>query len=228
MSYLSEFISANSSKKEDESTWTVYEYLTNRSNTRRRRERQLRQFYLQFESGPSNTTDPYSTIYSDLQIDLGQQSSSENKINFNREDYLRSKITPEFLNLLKDEDFEFGYKTRSEMLIVEQLNTNALATRNWLNEIFLKHFHDESIVIGILRIIGRFDQEIIFPQGQTIALAALSHESDEIKELGIRAFEKWGTVESLNILKKVKSDSKWLQDYIDQVTSDLEAEICHT
>jgi hypothetical protein len=227
MSDLSEFLSTYSSKKEEESTLSVYEYLTNRSTTRKRRARQLSPFRLLIESAPSNTTDPYPSIFSDLQIDMGQLSSSENKVNFNREDYLRTKITAEFLNLLKDEDFEFGYKTRSEMLIVEQLNINALATRNWLNEIFLKYFHDESVVIGILRIIGRFEQEIIFPQGQTIALAALSHESDEIKELGIRAFEKWGTLESLNILKKVKSDSKWLQEYIDQVTFDLEAELCH-
>ena len=128
---------------------------------------------------------------------------------------------------MKEEDFEFGYSTRSEEILNEQLKVNALATRNWLNEIFIKNFYaDESIIIGIVRIIGRFSPEVIFPQGQTIALASLSHSNDEIKELGIRAFEQWGPIKSLNILKSLNVESTWLKEYVQDVISDFEEQLC--
>lgn len=152
-------------------------------------------------------------------------SSSENLINQRRDDHLKKYVTPRLISLLKDEDFEFGYISRSEELIREQLNINSLATRNWINEIFISNFDNEIILMGILRIIGRFDESLIFPQGQTIALAALSHKSDEIKELGVRAFEKWNSIESLAILKKLNFDKVWLQDYVTEVIHDIEEEI---
>lgn len=174
------------------------------------------------ESNVSN----YSFFYEALTPTIDTTSSSENQINGKREKYLRKNITPKFLSLIKEEDFEFGFISRSEELIKEQLQINALATRNWLNEIFVNNFDNEVILIGLIRIISRFDESLIFPQGQTIALAALSHFNDEIKELGIRAFEKWSSVESLNILKKLNLKSVWLQEYVDDVINDLEEELC--
>lgn len=78
----------------------------------------------------------------------------------------------------------------------------------------------------MLRIIGRFDEEIIFPQGKTMALAALSHKNDEVKELGVRAFENWNSLNSLEVLKNISFDSNWLQDYLNQVIKDLKSELC--
>lgn len=152
-------------------------------------------------------------------------SSSENLINQKRDEHLKKHITPKLISLLKDEDFEFGYISRSEELIREQLNVNALATRNWINEIFISNFDDEIILMGILRIIGRFHESQIFPQGQTIALAAFSHKNDEIKELGVRAFEKWNSIESLTILRKLNFATAWLQHYVKEVIKDIEEEV---
>lgn len=173
----------------------------------------------------SNVTD-FNFIYEVLIPTIDTTSSSENKINRNREEYLRKHITPKFLSLIKEEDFEFGFISRSEELISSQLQINALAARNWLNEIFINHFDNEVVLIGLLRIIGRFDESLIFPQGQTIALAALSHSNDEIKELGVRAFEKWCSAESLSILKKLNLNSVWLQEYVNDVINDLEEQLC--
>lgn len=162
----------------------------------------------------------------DFQI-LDDNDSTENKINSLRSRILDKRFTNEFLSILRDEDFEFGFISRSEELLSEQLRINALATRNWLNELFIKYFSDEVIIIGILRIIGRFEPTQIFPQGQTIALAALNHLNDEIKELGIRAFEKWCNHESLEILKTIQIETPWLKEYIENVIKDFEEQLCH-
>lgn len=174
-----------------------------------------------------NETD-FDSLFNEIDLlDDTEEDSTENRLNKARSSTLDKKYSRGFISLLKEEDFEFGYTTRSEKILNEQLAINALATRNWLNEIFIKNFHDHSIIIGILRIIGRFEPSAIFPQGQTIALAALSHTNDEIKELGIRAFEKWCSVESLEILKSLSFDSPWLKEYLEDVISDFEEQLCH-
>lgn len=174
-----------------------------------------------------NTDSFFDSFLSNILPSSEQDSSTENKINEARTRKLDYQLTQEFISLLREEDFEFGFKTRSEHLISEQLQINALATRNWLNEIFLNYYSDEIIIIGILRIIGRFDPIQIFPQGQTIALAALTHKNDEIKELGIRAFEHWCSIESLNILKKLDLEKEWLKEYVNEVITDFEEQLCH-
>ncbi len=153
-------------------------------------------------------------------------SSTENKMNLRREDIMRETITPKFLNYIYEEDFEFGYICQSELLLREQFEINTLATRNWLNGIFIKNYNNSRILNGILRVLGRFEESIIFPQGNTMATAVLSHKDPEIVELGIRAFEEWGSIESLNVLKTVNVEPEWLKQYLNQVISDLEEELC--
>lgn len=174
-----------------------------------------------------NDETEFDTLFNGIEIltDI-EEDSTENKLNKARSSNLDKNYTRQFIKLLKEEEFEFGYSTRSEEILNEQLKINALATRNWLNEIFIQNFQDQSIIIGILRIIGRFEPSVIFPQGQTIALAVLSHSNDEIKELGIRAFEKWCSIESLEILKSLNIESPWLKEYIKEVISDFEEQLC--
>ncbi len=174
----------------------------------------------------SDETD-LDNIFDDVVLDdKHSYDSTENTLNKVRSKLLNKAYTRQFIKIICEEDFEFGYISRSEEIVRDQLKVNELATRNWLNEIFIQHFADEKIAIGVLRIIGRFEPSEIFPQGQTIALAALIHKSDEIKELGVRAFEKWCSYESYEILKSVQVESKWLSDYIDAVIEDFEDQLC--
>jgi len=150
--------------------------------------------------------------------------SFENLVNAHRDEELKGKITDEFLVSLRKEEIEFGVASRTEIIVERQLKLNAMATRNWLNDLFVTHFNDTKILGGILHIISRFDELEMHPQGQTMALAAFNHSSDEIKELGVRAFEHWGSKNSLRILQDVSVETKWLQDYINQVVEDLSIE----
>ncbi|MBC8185471.1 hypothetical protein H8E88_30650 [candidate division KSB1 bacterium] len=172
----------------------------------------------------SKKLDDYLNIYFDFSV-LHKTISDENRINNERESFLRKKVTNQLIETIFDESFEFGLKSKSESIIEKQLNINALATRNWLNDIFIDFFDDEKIIIGILRIIGRFEENLIFPQGQTMALAALNHKNPEIKELGIRAFENWGTFNSIKVLENIELDIDWLCEYKKQVVEDIKEEL---
>ncbi|PFD55831.1 hypothetical protein [Bacillus thuringiensis] len=135
------------------------------------------------------------------------------------------KLNKSFLNMIRNDTFESGYSSSSEEFVKSVLKINPIQTKEELNSIFLKNFHDEKILIGILHIISHIEYEDIFPQGQTIALAALSHRDIEVREYAIRSFENWGNGASLPILKNVAFSEKWLQDYVDEVISDLEEEL---
>lgn len=220
---LSNFSSSSKVKKRKDSNWSenFFNELDSSSNK------------TDFENIETNddfeieeNDSSFDKFWAEILASEENSTSTENKINELRIRKIDEHLTQEFIYLLRDEDFEFGYKTRSEELIAEQLNINALATRNWLNKIFLNYYSDEIIIIGILRIIGRFDPVQIFPQGQTIALAALTHQNDEIKELGIRAFEQWCSLESLNILKKLDVKKAWLKEYVMEVINDFEEQLC--
>jgi hypothetical protein len=131
--------------------------------------------------------------------------------------------------LIMDSDFEYGIESQVDVFIREHMARNMLATRSWLNELFLEHFGHPTILIGILRAISRLSHYEIWPEGQTMALAALSHANVEVRECGIRALENWGNLESLtalqNLLRNVHVSPAWLKDYLERVIRDLEKEL---
>jgi hypothetical protein len=182
-------------------------------------------FELTEQGDDSILTNNVIPIY--VNINNTNYTVSENEINEQRLQYLKTKISPLFISLVKNEDFEFGQKSESIKLVENELEINKIATACWLNDLYLQYFlSDEKVLIGILRVIEYFDEGTLYPNAPTIALACLSHRSDEIKEIGVRIFENWGTLKSYETLKGVKTDTKWLQSYINQVIKDIETELC--
>ncbi len=143
---------------------------------------------------------------------IDQKSIEENKKYF----------TDSLLQLIREEIFEFGMENAADIYVQEHLRDNPFLTKEWLNSIFLEYFADIGVVTSLLRIIAHLDYTDIKPTGPTMALAALTHKNAEVQECGIRAFENWCNINSLNYLKSVKCDEKWLQTYLEKVISDFE------
>lgn len=133
--------------------------------------------------------------------------------------------TKELLHIILEQDFEYGFDSPADLFIKHLLNQNPTVTREWLNYIFQEYFYDQRILIGLLQILSHMDYFEIYPQGQAIAVAALSHLDSEVRECGIRAFENWSNIVSLNVLRNLKYPEEWLQEYVQQVISDLEEEL---
>lgn len=145
----------------------------------------------------------------------------ENYINQRRLLRLKNQFTPKLLNLILESDFEYGIESEVDVFIRNQMKENSLATKSWLNDIFVEYFANPVILVGILRIISRLSYYEVFPQGQVLATAALSHNDVEVKECGVRAFENWGNLDSIRILENLHVSPSWFQGYIDQVLEDL-------
>jgi len=163
---------------------------------------------------------------SNLEEYISSSSSEidENYINRSRLKSLKKQFTKSLTSLILNEDFEFGVENRVDILVKNQMAINSLATKEWLNTIFVENFNNIPIIVGILRTIARIDYYEIYPEGQTIAIASLSHKNTEVQECGVRAFENWGTLQSLGILENLKVSTHWIQEYIDEVVSDLRKE----
>ncbi|MBF0475704.1 MAG: hypothetical protein HQK59_07695 [Deltaproteobacteria bacterium] len=132
------------------------------------------------------------------------------------------KYTKELLRLIQEQDFEYGFYSPADLFVRKLMEQNATLTKEWLHSVFVDYSSDLKIMIGLLQVILHMD---ISPQGLIMAQMALAHADVEVRECGIRALENWGTIESLNILRTLKDQEEWLQEYIDQVISDLEEEL---
>ena len=152
-------------------------------------------------------------------------SSLENHLNAERMHRLKSNFSRRFLQLVREQDFEYGFDSPADELVRKCLHENRLATKEWLNDLFIQNFGVEAVIIGILQVFSHLDYQEASPEGPTMALAALSNMSAEVRECGIRAFENWGTLQSLEVLRKVSCPEKWLDDYLKQVITGLKKEL---
>ena len=159
-------------------------------------------------------------------IDLSNSSTYEweNILNKRRLRQFKENYTKELLWIISEQDFEYGFDSSADLFVRGLMEQNDVVTKEWLNSVYIAQFHDIDVVIGLLQVISHLQYFEIYPQGPTMALAALSHANSEVRECGIRAFESWGTIESLKVLRNVECPESWMQEYLSQVIHDLEEE----
>lgn len=150
--------------------------------------------------------------------------SIENKYNQLRLKQLERDFTQKLKLYILEEPFEYGFETKADKLVIDNLSINSIATKEWINKIYLNNFDNSEYTIGILRLISRLEIEDISPQGPTMAIAALAHQNEEIQETAIRAFENWSSLKHIEILKTVQVKSEWLVDYLSSVITNIEIE----
>ncbi|MFC1573313.1 hypothetical protein ACFL6M_06910 [Candidatus Eisenbacteria bacterium] len=170
-------------------------------------------------SSKSETEDPFLPRVADSAS--SDWPATENAINFARLREYRRELTTHFLGLVAECDFEYGFKSVVDTFLNERLAENGLATKEWLNDLFIRYWNDIAVVTGVLRAVAHLEYAEVCPQGPTMALASLSHGSVEVRECGIRAFENWASLDSLHLLQQVHCPEPWLQEYVDRVVTEL-------
>jgi hypothetical protein len=147
---------------------------------------------------------------------IEQISLYENKFENYKKDFIN-----DLLYLFETEIFEYGVENRADTFVAEWLATNPSLTKEWLNSLYNDYFSNVPVLTNILRIISRIDYQAISPQGPTMAALVLNHKNAEVQEAAIRAFESWGSIESLKYLSILRSElkfaDKWVRDYVDEV-----------
>ena len=167
--------------------------------------------------------DNISTLLISDEIETSASDShTENRLNAQRMNRFRDEFSKHLIQLLREQDFEYGIDTPADGLVRRCFKENEVVLKQWLNQLFIENFCDTRITIGILRVISHIEYHEISPEGVTMAIAAFSHSNIEVQECGIRAFENWCNFKSLEVLKSVSCKEDWLQDYLNQVIADIE------
>lgn len=129
------------------------------------------------------------------------------------------------ISMLASEDCETGISNPSESFFVSLLNVNPINALNVLSTVFMNCYSLEpkkiSILVGTLHLISHLDYEQVYPTGQVLAIAAISHKNAEVAEYGIKCFENWRHPDGVAKLKAIKFSSKWLQEYADDVIAEI-------
>ena len=136
----------------------------------------------------------------------------------------RKRFRNEFVCLLRDSEFEYGYSSPAEEYVSAQLLKFGPFVREWINELFLEYFADPYILGSVLRVMSHFEYNSLYPQGITMCIAAVSHSEPVIKEEAVRVIENWENADMIPLLESLDVPEEWLGDYIHQVIADLEAD----
>jgi hypothetical protein len=123
--------------------------------------------------------------------------------------------------MLQEEIPESGISNPSEKIVECLYSENRQKTNILLNELFIKNFHNLPVIIGVLHIISHFEYGLVSPEGQTMAIAALTHQDVEVREYGVKCFENWQHQDGIRILEHIKANEQWFQNYINLVIHDL-------
>ncbi|MDR1309576.1 MAG: HEAT repeat domain-containing protein [Deltaproteobacteria bacterium] len=133
--------------------------------------------------------------------------------------------TSSLLQIIKQDDFIAGEISNTEIFITNIAKkfgwTNTI---DWLKDICLKNFSDNTILSGIMHSLSHFDYKNINPAGVYIALAVLGHKDFYVRDYAIRAIENWNRKEFIPALKELSCDESWQKEYIDKVINGLEIE----
>lgn len=90
-----------------------------------------------------------------------------------------------------------------------------------LSDITNHNIDNEHILEGVLHILSNCDYSVINPFGISIVLAATVNHSPIIQDLLISCFESWDSIEGIDILEKLNLDVPWLDQYRNEVVSQL-------
>lgn len=91
-----------------------------------------------------------------------------------------------------------------------------------LQSIYVKYNDQPKMLVGICRVLCRYDLQEVMPWGPTMLSGLLNNKSELVKEYAIELVDNWADVSMLPLLKSLDISSKWLRAYLQDVIKSLE------
>lgn len=142
-----------------------------------------------------------------------------------------------FIQLLLNADFEDGNSNEAIEYIDKQLNTNSIATSNWIAEIFSKYSISEDvanensriILYGLLRIIAYLNNYDCFDyiKGPLMLILKISLDSNipYLQEAGLMVIESWRSPDCLRLLNEETFSNNYISKYSNLLRNELTEEL---
>lgn len=139
--------------------------------------------------------------------------------------FLDTHYRSRLIVMIYHEDFYPGEINDTIAFIGTLRRYSDVALVAWFTKLYADYIHTPQVLLGLLHIIlyysDVFEEMLI-----TTSHAAVSNESCEVQELGVRMLESKCCEEHLEALRSLKKQDAWLQNYIDKVKRDFEKQLC--
>ena len=141
-----------------------------------------------------------------------------------RVNYLDANFRTRLVVMIYHEDFYPGEANETIAFVGLLRRYSDVALVTWFTKLYADYINNPTVLLGLLHIILYYN-EVFKEMLITTAHAALSNESCEVQELGVRMLESRCCKEHLEALRSLKRQGAWLQHYIDKVKSDFEKQL---
>lgn len=125
------------------------------------------------------------------------------------------------ISSLESDVFEPDRKSITERYVEQWLARKPNLAKIVIIRLFLESRKNDKRIIGILNLLAHLDPVKFHPANEMIAIGAFSHQSNEVKECALRAFEYWESAELAEGLKAHRLTPQWLDDYRLTIISDI-------
>lgn len=141
---------------------------------------------------------------------------------------LRDRYHREMESIIEAEYFESGEISKSALYIEANCNQeNLFPLKAALLKLYMDNFSKQGREIfleGILTMFSTMSYDDAYPEGHCAAVALLSHNSLNIRDKAVQAFEKWNSKKGIDVLKHIDCKEPWLQEYVQKVIQYLSKE----
>lgn len=134
---------------------------------------------------------------------------------------IQKEFEEKLLFYFQNEEIGLGTYTEADKLLESYLNDFNNLTQGMISNIFRKNIKEPEILCKLLLLISRLNPSKIDQTGHVIAMAALNHNNNDVKEYAIRVFENFSDESSLEFLEESKQDVFWLQEYKEEIIQEL-------
>lgn len=130
-----------------------------------------------------------------------------------------------FIKDMLDEYIEDGYISISQKLysIIEE-EYGSIVASIFLNNVYQEYALNNKIIKSILYIIGRLNPNYLNGIEVGITAFALNNVDYEVRDMALQCFEKWNNKKHLRLLKSLKLDVDFLQEYLESIIKQIESE----
>lgn len=161
-------------------------------------------------------------LLSKSKLQLRKFDSAPNTIFDNLTEFKRAVVKKFKISILSEE-LDFGVIGKTTKNMEEFLLINPDYTVNAITQLALDNFDDVNLVYSVLHTLAHVKYNLIAPAGVTFALTASRHKNIEIQDFSIQCFDMWESKDSLGFLKVIEIDTPWLNDYLQEVITNIES-----
>jgi hypothetical protein len=133
---------------------------------------------------------------------------------------MQGSFNSNLLTRIEEDTFMPGTVCDTERYILELARDGGWAeTMSWIQEFFYDNYRKPAILEGLLFALSHIKYDLMEPKsgGVLIAMAAISHPDDGVRDMAVQVFENWNSLKFFPLLSSLGDRFPEQREYINKV-----------